>query len=126
MPHVLVVDDDDDIRDVLYDFFMEEGYQVSLARNGEEALVALEREHNLVVLLDLSMPGIDGAGVLGALQAQQRRDHQVVVMTAGQRGAQTQGWLASGAVQAVVQKPFNIDRLLLLVERLARQLTEGR
>jgi len=120
MPHVLVVDDDDDIRDVLYDFLMEEGYQVSLARNGEQALAVLEREHGLVVLLDINMPGIDGAGVLDALQAQQRNDHQIVVITAGHYVPLEQRWLASGAVQAVVHKPFNIDRLLRLVERLAQ------
>ncbi len=124
MPHVLVVDDDDDIRDVLYDFLMEEGYQVSLARNGAEALAVLEREYGLVVLLDLSMPGIDGAGVLDALRAQQRSDHQVIVITGRPRIVQTEGWLASGAAQAVIQKPFNIDRLLLLLERLTRPQTK--
>ena len=124
MPHVLVVDDDDDIRDVLYDFLMEEGYQVSLARNGAEALAVLESEYGLVVLLDLTMPGIDGAGVLDALRAQQRSDHQVIVITARSRIVKTEGWLASGAVQAVIQKPFNIDRLLLLLERLARPQTK--
>jgi two-component system, sensor histidine kinase and response regulator len=120
MPHVLVVDDDEDIRDVLYDFLMEEGYQVSLARNGEQALAVLEREHGLVVLLDISMPGIDGAGVLDALQAQQRGDHQIIVITAGHYVPLEQRWLASGAVQAVVHKPFNIDHLLRLVEDVAQ------
>jgi CheY-like chemotaxis protein len=124
MPHVLVVDDDDDIRDVLFDFLMEEGYQVSLARHGAEALAVLQREQGMIVLLDLSMPGIDGAGVLDALRAQQRNDHQVVVITARPRIAQAEHWLASGAVQAVIHKPFNIDRLLLLIERLAQSQTE--
>lgn len=120
MPHVLVVDDDDDIRDVLYDFLMEEGYQVSLARNGEQALAMLEREHGLVVLLDLNMPGIDGAEVLDSLQAQQRSDHQIVVITARHYVPLEQSWLASGVVQAVVHKPFNLDHLLRLVEHVAQ------
>ncbi len=119
VPQVLVVDDDDDIRDVLYDFLMEEGYQVLLAQNGEQALEVLKRERGLVVLLDLTMPGIDGVAVLRALQDMRRDDHKVVVITAGRQVALERRWLAEGRIQAVVHKPFNIDRLLILLERLA-------
>lgn len=121
MPHVLVVDDDDLIRDVLYDFLLEEGYQVSLASDGTAALAVLERERNLVVLLDLSMPGLTGEGVLGALQAAQRDDHRVVVITAGRHPIRERRWVQQGVVRAVLHKPFNIDRLLALVQRVARE-----
>ncbi|HEX6776844.1 MAG TPA: response regulator [Ktedonobacterales bacterium] len=120
MPHILVVDDDDLIRDVLYDFLMEEGYQVSLARDGNEALAVLEHEHNLVVLLDLTMPGLNGAGVIDALQATRRDDHQIVIITAGRHAALERRWVQQGQVQAVLHKPFNIDKLLALVQQLAQ------
>lgn len=119
MPHVLIVDDDDDTRDILSDFLLEEGYQVSLAQNGEQAIAILERERGLLVLLDLMMPGtIDGAGIIRALQVAHRADHQVVVITAGRPVALERQWLAAGAVQAIVHKPINIDRLLTLMQRL--------
>ena len=121
MPHVLVVDDDDLIRDVLYDFFLEEGYQVSLASNGTAALALLERERNLVVLLDLTMPGLSGEGVLDALQAAQRADHRIVIITAGRYPTRERRWLQQGTVRAVVHKPFNIDRLIALVQQVAHE-----
>lgn len=120
MPHVLVVDDDDLIRDVLYDFLMEEGYQVSLASDGNAALAILEREHGLVVLLDLTMPGLNGAGVISALQAAQRDDHRIVVITAGRHTALERRWVQQGVIRAVLHKPFNIDKLLALVQQLAQ------
>ena len=120
MPHILVVDDDDMIRDVLYDFLMEEGYQVSLARDGNEALAVLEREHNLVVLLDLTMPGLNGEGVIAWLQTAQRDDHQIVVITAGQHAALERRWVQAGLVRAVLHKPFNIDKVLVVVQQAAQ------
>ena len=120
MPHVLVVDDDDLIRDVLYDFLMEEGYQVSLARDGNAALAVLERERSLVVLLDLTMPGLNGAGVIGWLQTAQRDDHQIVIITAGRHAALERRWLKEGVVRAVLHKPFNIDHLLAVVQQVAQ------
>lgn len=125
MAHVLIVDDDDDTRDILSDFLMEEGYRVSLAQNGEQAIAVLEREHGLLVLLDLMMPGIiDGAGVIRYLQEAHRTDHQVVVITAGRPVALERQWLAAGVIQAVVHKPINIDRLLTLVQRLVVRVNQ--
>jgi DNA-binding response OmpR family regulator len=123
MAHVLVVDDDDAIRDVLFDFLMEEGYQVSLARDGTSALTPLERERGLVVLLDLALPSLPGAGVIDWLQAARRTDHRIIVITAGHHPAQERRWLEQGVVHAVVHKPFHIDRLLAIIERLARAET---
>jgi DNA-binding response OmpR family regulator len=121
MPHVLVVDDDALIHDVLYDLFLEEGYQVSLASNGTAALALLECERNLVVLLNLTIPGLSGKGVLDALQAAQRDDHRIVVITAGRHPTQERRWVQQGRVRAVVHKPFNIDHLLALVQQVAHE-----
>jgi two-component system OmpR family response regulator len=125
MTHVLVVDDDDDIREILYDFLMEEGYQVSLAQNGEQAIATLKRECGLLVLLDLRLPGIDGEGIIRWVQNAQRTDHQIVVMTAGRPVPLERRLLAEGSVQAVVHKPINMDRLLALLERLAPRVAQS-
>jgi CheY-like chemotaxis protein len=60
MGSVLVVDDDDDVREGLCDLLISEGYSVKSACDGAEALVRLEQGPADLVLLDLRMPGMDG------------------------------------------------------------------
>ncbi len=69
-PNVLVVDDDDSIREVLAEVLREEGYDVSCAGNGEQALTEL-REHGNpdLMLLDLMMPVMSGWELLELLQS---------------------------------------------------------
>ncbi len=57
---ILVVEDDDDIRDSLKELLEEEGYRVDTAANGEQALCRLQDEVPQVILLDLMMPVMDG------------------------------------------------------------------
>lgn len=119
MGHVLVVDDDAGIRQVLQTFLIEEGYQVSVAENGLEAIVRIAQEPRLLVLLDLMMPVLDGAGVIHWLQATPGRTrHKLGLMTATCHQAQEQDWLEAGVIQAVVHKPFDIEEVLTILGRL--------
>jgi two-component system response regulator (stage 0 sporulation protein F) len=63
---ILVVDDNNEIRDVLWAFLTKRGYNVLMASSGEEALMRLktEKERPRVILLDIRMPGMDGIMVL--------------------------------------------------------------
>ena len=119
MGHVLVVDDDAGIRQVLQALLIDEGYQVSLAQNGQEAIARLVQEPGLLVLLDLMMPVLDGAGVIRWLQATPgRARHKLVLMTATRHQAQEQDWLEAGVIQAVVHKPFDIEEVLAILGQL--------
>ena len=110
---ILVVDDDDAIREMIQDALELEGFQVSTATNGREALQRVAASPPAVVLLDLQMPVLDGWQTQAALR-QQRPDIPVVFMTAGNRAKheaerhQAAGYLA---------KPFDITHLLDTVER---------
>ena len=68
---ILVVDDDLVIRGLLRELLAEEGYEVILASNGEEAIDLAEIENPEVILLDINMPGIDGIEVCKRLKAQE-------------------------------------------------------
>ena len=57
---ILVVDDERVIRDILHDVLVNEGYDVVLASNGEEAVKLARRENPRVILLDIKMPGVNG------------------------------------------------------------------
>ena len=80
---VLVVDDEFDIRDLLSRFLTEEGYEVILASNGEEALELAERENPQVILLDIWMPGFSGIETCKRLKENEKtRFIPVIVATA--------------------------------------------
>lgn len=80
-PGLLVVDDDESALESLRQIFEHEGFAVSVARSGEEALDALRSDGHEVVLADLRMPGMDGLDLLRAIKAI-RPDTEVVIMTA--------------------------------------------
>jgi CheY-like chemotaxis protein len=86
---VLLVEDDDDIRDVVAELLRDEGYIVHEVADGEEALAYLYQEGRdpCLILLDLMMPRVDGWQVLSRLRAQDRLIAlPVVVMSASAAG----------------------------------------
>ncbi len=111
---VLVVDDEDNIRTVVCELLGEEGYPVTAAANGAEALARVATEHPCVVLLDMRMPVLDGWGFMRALQAQGHAP-AVLVLTAAQNARQ---WAEEVQATGYVAKPFDVDELLAAVERL--------
>lgn len=101
--HVLVVDDDEDIRDSLRTVVADEGYDVAFACDGAEALRELTRPDRpaYVVLLDVMMPNVDGLEVLRRLDPADR-SVAVVLMTAGKGEGVPVGI-------PVLRKPFSVS-----------------
>jgi CheY-like chemotaxis protein len=110
---VLVVDDDKDLRDILRDFLESAGYEVETLRDGREALERLGREPRpMMMLLDLTMPGMSGWDVLARLRADPSRPSvPVVAMTA--MGDSPAGPLLG--VARVLRKPFSLDSMLAAI-----------
>lgn len=114
---ILVIDDDDDNRDALGEVLRDEGYEVTCARDGAEALALLRGMRPDVILLDLNMPTMDGM----EFRAAQRRDPSLaliptVVMTASDRLSRAMGELAP---EATVRKPLKLGSLLSVLRRYA-------
>lgn len=112
--NVLVVDDQEAIRDTLETALDDEGFSVETAANGQEALDVLARWQPNVILLDLMMPVMDG----WAFCAEQRRTGStvpVVLLSAAGRLDEQQQALG---VAAVIAKPFDIDRVISTIERV--------
>jgi CheY-like chemotaxis protein len=122
MTKVLIVDDDEEIRSLLQDMLLEEGFRVGTARDGQEALDLLEQEGGWIILLDIMMPNVDGREVIRRLQASQklREQNRVALMSAGGRLAQERLHLATDVVEALLPKPFDLDDVLTVVSRLAQ------
>ncbi len=111
---VLVVDDDEPIRNVVADVLSDEGYDVSLAVDGSEALTSCRESCPDLILLDLNMPGVDGRGFLAAYRLQEGRHAPVVVFSAVSNAhREARDIVADG----FLRKPFLIADLAATVRR---------
>ena len=121
MSNILIVDDDDGIRGVLREFLVDEGFQVRTASNGAEALEILQRDGDWVVLLDMRMPGLDGRAVLRELEANPnlKRHARIALMSAGWELTQPFPDPRPPLVEAVLDKPFELDTVIDIVTQLA-------
>jgi DNA-binding response OmpR family regulator len=106
---VLIVDDEPDVRQLLYDFLSSRGYDVVLAAGGLQAIDVLEREKPDLVLLDVAMPGMDGVETLGRIAANDP-PVRVIMVTANADIGLTSRLLAMGAVD-YIPKPFDLEYL---------------
>jgi DNA-binding response OmpR family regulator len=120
--HVLVVDDDPDIRGLLRELLDRRGYVVSEARDGHEALRAVFEKRPDLVVLDITMPGLDGWKTLERIR--ELSDVPVVMLTAKATELEKTRGLRAGA-DDYVTKPFGRQELLARVEALLRR-TGGR
>ena len=113
---ILVADDDPSILRLLQLNFELEGYEVSTASDGEEALAKARASSPDVVVLDVMMPGMDGWEVCRRLKEDETmRDVPVILLTAlGQEQERRHG-LAVGASEYVM-KPFDPDQLVQMVK----------
>ncbi|RMH57789.1 MAG: response regulator [Bacteroidetes bacterium] len=112
---VLVVDDEDPIRDVTREVLEGHGYRVFTARDGREALRRIEAHPDIaLVLTDLSMPEMDGVTLIRTLR--QRGDVRPILASSGIGGDRPDEALQAGA-NAFLPKPYTADRLCLAVQQ---------
>lgn len=122
---VMVVDDDADIIDLTRLILEGDGYQVTAARSGPEALEKLESTRPDLILLDINMPDMDGWQVLKVLKVEERTSDIPVAMFSikGEVRDRVHG-LQSGAYDYIT-KPFSYDQLLMRVRRIFETLDRG-
>ena len=115
-PVVLVVDDDEAIRNTARSILEDEGYAVELASNGAEALTHLQTSSPPeLLLLDLMMPVMNGLALLRELEAHtELATIPVVIMTAASVSLET-----SSLRYPILRKPFKLDTLLEFVTSYA-------
>ena len=112
--NVLVVDDQEAIRDTLQTALDDEGFTVECASNGREALDILRRWKPCVILLDLMMPVMDGWTFR---EEQQRAGNTVPVVLLSAAGDLDSYQQKLGAA-AIIPKPFDLDRVISAIEGL--------
>jgi DNA-binding response OmpR family regulator len=115
---ILIVDDEPNIV-ISLEFLLErEGWRVQIARDGQEALEAIEREPPALVLLDVMLPRLSGYDVCQRIRERPAwRGMRVLMLTAKGREVEMAKGLALGA-DGYVTKPFSTDELLARIRAL--------
>ncbi|HCH38438.1 MAG TPA: DNA-binding response regulator, partial [Enterobacter sp.] len=118
--HILVVDDDRDIRELIVDYLVKSGYRATGAANGKEMRAVLDRQAVDMVVLDIMMPGDDGLTLCRQLRSGQHKDLPILMLTARHDDMDRILGLEMGADDYVV-KPFVARELLARIKAILRR-----
>jgi len=115
---ILVVEDEPAIRSLVVAILTAQGHEVDDASDGLDALRRLgERTYDLIVS-DMRMPGLDGPGLYRELQRRGPADRPRLLFVSGSSSVQAYEEFLATAKVPVLEKPFNLDELCRVVERI--------
>jgi two-component system, NtrC family, nitrogen regulation response regulator NtrX len=114
---ILIIDDEDDIRDLIAGILEDEGYETRQAHDADSGLNEIARRRPSLVFLDIWMQGsrLDGLQLLDVFQAQ--HPDMPVVMISGHGNVETAVSAIRRGAYDYIEKPFKVDRLLLITQR---------
>src|SRR5690242_14178225 len=114
---ILIIDDEDDIRELIAGILEDEGYETRQAHDADSGLNEIARRRPSLVYLDIWMQGsrLDGLQLLDVLQTQ--HPELPVVMISGHGNVETAVSAIKRGAYDYIEKPFKIDRLLLITQR---------
>jgi DNA-binding response OmpR family regulator len=120
--YVLVVEDVPDILRLLEETLKFKGYHAITARNGQEALEAIQNERPLLVITDIMMPKLDGFGLVHRLRLNpETRDIPVIFLTATYVALEDKAFALNIGVTRFIEKPVNFEKFLKTIEELLAQ-----
>jgi len=121
--YVLIVEDVPDILKLLDATLSFKGHRVSTARNGQEALEAIQRERPALVITDIMMPKLDGFGLVHRLRINpETREIPVIFLTATYVALEDKAFALNIGATRFIEKPVNFEKFLETVDEL---LTKG-
>jgi DNA-binding NtrC family response regulator len=118
---LLIVDDEESVRDSLYNWFIEDDYYVECAEDAKEALSIIETKHFDIIITDIKMPGMDGMEMHRRIKTLNKKSI-VIIMTAFATVDTAVQALKDGAFDYIT-KPFDPDELSHLIKNAAKQIT---
>ena len=118
MDHILIVDDDRDIRDLLSEYLQKQGYRASVAADGRAMRTVLSRTEPALIVLDLMLPGEDGLALCREVRAQS--DVPIIMLTARGEEVDRIVGLEMGA-DDYLSKPFSPRELVARIKSILRR-----
>ena len=120
--HLLIVDDEENLRSMLAAALRHHGYTVTMAEDGRVALDLIARDHPDLVLLDVMMPDIDGFEVVRRLRAEGDRTPVLFLTARDSTEDKIRGLTLGG--DDYLQKPFSLDELVARAEAVLRRTSD--
>ncbi len=111
---ILVVDDDDQLADVVREVLRDAGYSVATVRHGAAALELMDHVTPDLILLDLTMPIMDGWSFIAQYRRSARAGARILLLTANPHAAEIAERLQA---DGYIQKPFDIEQLVDVIQR---------
>ena len=121
MTDILIVEDNKELRTLLADFLLSEGYTVRQAPTGEEALSIMKNEEIRLVLLDIILPGMDGFAV--CRQIRETHNTPILMLSARIDKEDKLNGLLLGA-DDYIEKPYDIDILIAKIQGIFKRRYE--
>jgi CheY-like chemotaxis protein len=117
LARILLVDDDPMVSQLIIDMLSLDGYHIDTAPNGIAALEKVQGRRYDLILTDLHMPEMDGAGLYRELAKRQTHPSQKIIFLTGTAGTSEAHRLVQETGLPVLRKPFNLVELLELVRK---------
>ncbi len=124
MKNILIIDDEESIRESLRGILQDEGFRTVCADNGENGLNLLREEIPDLILLDIWMPGLDGIETLSRIRDMQ--PDQLVIMMSGHGTIETAVKATKLGAYDFIEKPLSLEKLLVVIQNAMKvgQLVE--
>ncbi len=123
MVRVMIIEDDEEMRALLKDFFEEEGFETDSASNGVDALRTLSKDHFDLVITDVRMPGLTGLDILPKIRWL-KPEIPIIVMTSYGSDDVRRRSLARGAT-IYLEKPIYLSQLRTVIREMALRKSSG-
>ena len=122
--HILVVDDEESIRNLLAELLTDEGYQVEIASSAEQALSILQDKHIDMIFSDINMPGMSGIDLL----RKSKEDYNEIEFVLITAKATLDSAIESTKLGAVdyICKPFDLDEIVDLADKITKRIKKRR
>ena len=124
-PLILVVDDYQDAREMYAEYLQYSGFRVAEARNGNEAVAQARSLRPDLILMDLSLPGMDGWEATRVLKADEATKHIPIVALTGHALAGASEGARKAGCDSFVTKPCLPDDLVVEVKRMLNTIKQG-
>jgi DNA-binding response OmpR family regulator len=116
MVRIMIIEDDEEMRSLMKDFFEEEGFETDSVSNGVDALRMLSKDHFDLVITDIRMPGLTGLDILPRIRSL-KPETPIIVMTAYGSDDVRRRSLERGAT-TYLEKPIHLSKLRTVIREM--------